>query len=142
MAPEYAMHGYLPEKVDVYSFGIVALEIVHVLRENKTLANLVDRKLGLDFKPDEVMVMTTNIALICTNVTATARPTMSSVVSMLEDIIIPQELLKDLDSIAITRKLKMMNQQKQTDVNTEELTVKYTDSGRLLTHGSQIELPK
>ncbi|XP_047312630.1 probable LRR receptor-like serine/threonine-protein kinase At1g53430 [Impatiens glandulifera] len=168
IAPEYAMHGYLTDKVDVYSFGIVALEIVsgicntayrpeeeyfclldyvsqicvHVLRENETLTNLVDRKLGLDFKPDEVMVMT-NIALICTNVTATARPTMSSVVSMLEDRIIPQELLKDLDSIAITRKLKMlnmMNQQQQTDVDTDELTVKYTDSGRLLTHGSQIEL--
>nr|KJB45818.1 hypothetical protein B456_007G330700 [Gossypium raimondii] len=28
MAPEYALHGYLTEKVDVYSFGIVALEIV------------------------------------------------------------------------------------------------------------------
>ena len=28
MAPEYAMHGYLTEKADVYSFGIVALEIV------------------------------------------------------------------------------------------------------------------
>lgn len=28
MAPEYAMHGYLTEKADVYSFGIVALEII------------------------------------------------------------------------------------------------------------------
>lgn len=28
MAPEYAMRGYLTEKADVYSFGIVALEIV------------------------------------------------------------------------------------------------------------------
>ncbi|CAH2041231.1 unnamed protein product [Thlaspi arvense] len=28
MAPEYAMHGYLTYKADVYSFGIVALEIV------------------------------------------------------------------------------------------------------------------
>ncbi|PKI54265.1 hypothetical protein CRG98_025325 [Punica granatum] len=28
MAPEYAMHGYLTEKAEVYSFGIVALEIV------------------------------------------------------------------------------------------------------------------
>jgi len=27
MAPEYAMHGYLTDKADVYSFGIVALEI-------------------------------------------------------------------------------------------------------------------
>ena len=28
MAPEYAMRGYLTAKADVYSFGIVALEIV------------------------------------------------------------------------------------------------------------------
>jgi len=28
MAPEYAMHGYLTDKADVYSFGIVAFEIV------------------------------------------------------------------------------------------------------------------
>ena len=28
MAPEYAMRGHLTEKADVYSFGIVALEIV------------------------------------------------------------------------------------------------------------------
>ena len=28
MAPEYAMHGHLTDKADVYSFGIVALEIV------------------------------------------------------------------------------------------------------------------
>lgn len=28
MAPEYAMHGHLSDKADVYSFGIVALEIV------------------------------------------------------------------------------------------------------------------
>ena len=28
MAPEYAMRGYLTDKADVYSFGIVALEII------------------------------------------------------------------------------------------------------------------
>jgi len=28
MAPEYTIHGYLTDKADVYSFGIVALEIV------------------------------------------------------------------------------------------------------------------
>lgn len=28
MAPDYAMHGYLTEKADVFSFGMVALEII------------------------------------------------------------------------------------------------------------------
>ena len=35
MAPEYAMHGYLTDKADVYSFGIVALEIISG-RNNRT----------------------------------------------------------------------------------------------------------
>ena len=113
-----------------------------MLRENETLTNLVDRKLALDFKQDEAMVMA-NIALICTNVAAAYRPTMSSVVSMLEDRRVPQKLLMDLDSIALTRKLKMMemmNQQQESYVETEELKVKScTDSGRLLPHGFEID---
>lgn len=28
MAPEYAIHGHLTEKADVYSFGVLTLEIV------------------------------------------------------------------------------------------------------------------
>ena len=28
MAPEYAMHGYLSVKTDVFSFGVLVLEIV------------------------------------------------------------------------------------------------------------------
>ena len=28
MAPEYATRGYLTDKADIYSFGVVALEIV------------------------------------------------------------------------------------------------------------------
>ena len=28
MAPEYALHGHLSTKVDVYSYGVLALEIV------------------------------------------------------------------------------------------------------------------
>ena len=39
MAPEYAMHGYLTDKADVYSFGIVALEIVSGKRNVMHLSN-------------------------------------------------------------------------------------------------------
>ena len=46
MAPEYAMHGYLTDKADVYSFGIVALEIVsgksnNSFRPKETCFNLL-----------------------------------------------------------------------------------------------------
>ncbi|XP_058103390.1 uncharacterized protein LOC131246947 [Magnolia sinica] len=104
MAPEYAVHGYLTDKADVYSFGIVALEIVrgkritsfvpegdcihlvdwvYILQERGTLLELVDPSLGLEFNEKEVISML-NVALLCTNASPTLRPTMSAVISMLE----------------------------------------------------------
>ncbi|XP_028090155.1 probable leucine-rich repeat receptor-like serine/threonine-protein kinase At3g14840 isoform X1 [Camellia sinensis] len=105
MAPEYAMWGHLTDKADVYSFGVVALEIVSGrsatssyrrkedsfnllalaldLKEKGNLMELVDPRLESDFNKEQVMVML-NVALLCTNATAAIRPTMSSVVSMLE----------------------------------------------------------
>ncbi|KAH1127433.1 hypothetical protein GYH30_016144 [Glycine max] len=95
MAPEYTMHGYLTDKADVYSFGVVvALEIVsgrsNMIQRQKEEAFhlldwLVDRRLGLDFYKNEVTARI-NVSLLCTNVTASLRPTMSLVVSMLEDL--------------------------------------------------------
>ena len=45
MAPEYAMRGYLTEKADVYSFGIVVLEIVSG-RSNTNYKPREDSRLG------------------------------------------------------------------------------------------------
>ncbi|KAK4420440.1 putative LRR receptor-like serine/threonine-protein kinase [Sesamum alatum] len=104
MAPEYAMRGYLTDKADVYSFGIVALEIVsgksntnyrpkeefvylldwaYVLQEQGNLLELVDPSLGSNYSMEEAMRML-NLALLCANPSPTLRPPMSSVVSMLE----------------------------------------------------------
>ncbi|XP_019453518.1 PREDICTED: probable LRR receptor-like serine/threonine-protein kinase At1g53430 [Lupinus angustifolius] len=104
MAPEYAMRGYLTDKADVYSFGIVALEIVsgksntnyrpkeefvylldwaYVLHEQGNLLDLVDSGLGSSYSSEEAMRML-SLALLCTNPSPTLRPSMSSVVSMLE----------------------------------------------------------
>ncbi|GLU18026.1 hypothetical protein SLE2022_343490 [Rubroshorea leprosula] len=104
MAPEYATRGYLTDKADVYSFGIVGLEIVSgrsntisrtkensfylidwalLLKEKGSLLELVDPRLGSDYNKKEVMKMI-NVALLCTNPTPAARPIMSSVVSILE----------------------------------------------------------
>ncbi|XXG90303.1 hypothetical protein AAC387_Pa12g2107 [Persea americana] len=104
MAPEYALRGYLTDKADVYSFGIVALEIVsgksntnykqkvdgvylldwaYVLQERESQLELVDPKLGSEFNKEEAIGMI-NIALLCTSTSSPLRPTMSSVVSMLE----------------------------------------------------------
>ncbi|KAI4333511.1 hypothetical protein L6164_018305 [Bauhinia variegata] len=130
MAPEYAMHGYLTDKADVYSFGIVALEIVsgrantlhrpkgeafhlldwaNLLKEKGDLMELVDKRLGSDFDKEEAMVMIT-VALLCTNVTAAHRPTMSSVVSMLEGSVVVPELVAESSEVLDEKKLESIRQ--------------------------------
>lgn len=56
--------------------------------------DLVDERLGENFKKEEVMVMI-NVALICTQVSPTQRPTMVSVVSMLEGKTVVREVVSD-----------------------------------------------
>ncbi|KAF7145793.1 hypothetical protein RHSIM_Rhsim04G0092300 [Rhododendron simsii] len=113
MALEYAMHGYLTDKADVYSFRIVALEIVNgrsitsyrthdnclylldwalVLKKKGNLMELVDPKLGSDFNKIKVTRMK-NVALLCTNESPAVRLAMSSVVSMLEARTVPESSL-------------------------------------------------
>ncbi|XP_068499755.1 probable leucine-rich repeat receptor-like serine/threonine-protein kinase At3g14840 isoform X2 [Phaseolus vulgaris] len=127
MAPEYAMHGYLTDKADVYSFGIVALEIVsgksnnmnwpkegcfslvhlvHLLKKQSDLMDLVDERLGKDFRKDEVVVMI-NVALLCTQVSPMHRPTMASVVCMLEGKTKVPEVVVDTSEILDGKKLEM-----------------------------------
>ncbi|KAK2368146.1 putative leucine-rich repeat receptor serine/threonine-protein kinase [Trifolium repens] len=130
MAPEYAMHGYLTDKADVYSFGIVALEIVcgrtntiyrskkealyllewaHTLKEKGDLMELVDRRLGSDFNRKEAM-MVINVALLCTNFTSNLRPAMSSVVSMLEGRTVVPEFVPDSSEVMDEKKMEVMRQ--------------------------------
>ncbi|KAI4333493.1 hypothetical protein L6164_018295 [Bauhinia variegata] len=130
MAPEYAMHGYLTNKADVYSFGVVTLEIVsgknntvrrameesflllewaHILKEKDNLMELVDPRLGSDFNKEEAMVMI-KVGILCTNVTAARRPTMSSVVSMLEGRILVPELVSESSEVFDEMKLEAMRQ--------------------------------
>ncbi|KAF3450430.1 hypothetical protein FNV43_RR06511 [Rhamnella rubrinervis] len=118
MAPEYALWGYLTEKADVYSFGIVALEIasgksstyyrtendqrvclldyVLLLQSRGKLLEIVDPTLGTEFDKEETEKII-KVALLCTNASPALRPTMSEVVSMLEGHAIVQEVISDLD---------------------------------------------
>ncbi|XP_074316572.1 cysteine-rich receptor-like protein kinase 10 [Silene latifolia] len=98
MAPEYAMHGYLSVKSDVFSFGILMLELVSgrknfadqlgaekadllrytwmLYQEGKAL-ELVDATLA-KCNPDEA-AMCIQLGLLCCQATVSDRPTMSSV---------------------------------------------------------------
>ncbi|KAI3810100.1 hypothetical protein L1987_19709 [Smallanthus sonchifolius] len=102
LAPEYAMRGHLTEKADVFSFGVVALEIISGrpnsvstlehekiyllewawnLHEANSELELVDEELS-EFDENEVKRVT-RIALLCTQTSPMKRPSMSRVVAML-----------------------------------------------------------
>ncbi|XP_062095692.1 probable leucine-rich repeat receptor-like serine/threonine-protein kinase At3g14840 [Humulus lupulus] len=115
MAPEYALWGYLTDKADVYSFGVLAMEIVAgksnmryrpdenfvclldwaiFLQQKGDIMELVDPKLESKFKKEEAKRMI-KVALLCTNPSPSLRPTMSSVVTMLEGRTTIPELVMD-----------------------------------------------
>ncbi|KAI3675669.1 hypothetical protein L1987_85261 [Smallanthus sonchifolius] len=102
LAPEYAMRGRLTEKADVFSFGVVALEIISGrpnsdstledeeiyllewawnLHDAKREVELVDEELS-EFDENEVKRVM-KIALLCTQTSPVERPPMSRVVAML-----------------------------------------------------------
>ncbi|KAI4333477.1 hypothetical protein L6164_018284 [Bauhinia variegata] len=149
IAPEYAMHGYLTEKVDVYSFGVVALEIVsgrsnttnqqvreecaslldwsRFLKEKGSLMELVDPRLGADFNKEEVMVMI-NVALVCTHGSPTHRPTMSSVVSMLEGRTVVQEVKSDRKGVleAMRRYYRQIESNEISETQSQSLSLSFS----------------
>nr|XP_018682775.1 PREDICTED: G-type lectin S-receptor-like serine/threonine-protein kinase At4g27290 isoform X2 [Musa acuminata subsp. malaccensis] len=103
MPPEYAMNGIFSTKFDVFSFGVIVLEIVsgrrtarffdsesssnllryswELWREGKSL-DLLDSSLDIPESGEEIS-RCINIALLCAQENAADRPTMSAVVSML-----------------------------------------------------------
>ncbi|XVE88511.1 hypothetical protein DITRI_Ditri19aG0075000 [Diplodiscus trichospermus] len=90
LASEYAMRGHLTEKVDVFGFGIVVLEIVsgrsnsdNSLEEDKIylLEWAIDPSL-VEFDENEALRVV-RVALMCTQGSPIMRPPMSRVVAML-----------------------------------------------------------
>ncbi|XP_077220784.1 cold-responsive protein kinase 1-like [Tasmannia lanceolata] len=106
LAPEYAIRGQLTRKADIYSFGVLLLEIVSgrcnrdrqlpferhyllerawFLHESGKLANLVDKSLSKNYNVEEADRFL-KIALLCTQDEAKRRPSMSNVVKMLTGV--------------------------------------------------------
>ncbi|GLU18028.1 hypothetical protein SLE2022_343510 [Rubroshorea leprosula] len=143
MAPKYAMRGYLIDKAHVYSFGIVALEIVNgrsntisktkensfylldwalLLEEKGNLLEFVDPRLGSNYNKNEAIKMI-NVALLCTNPAPAARPIMSSIVSMLEGKTNVDELSLDPGaSIELLRKFYQTLEEEGTQENQTKST--------------------
>ncbi|XP_062150447.1 cold-responsive protein kinase 1-like isoform X2 [Alnus glutinosa] len=104
-APEYAIHGQLSEKVDIYSFGVVVLEIIcgrkssevkadpngdylleraWKLYENDMHQELVDETLDPKEYTAEEVKRIIEIALSCMQSPAGLRPSMSEVAVLLK----------------------------------------------------------
>ncbi|KAL5721087.1 non-specific serine/threonine protein kinase [Ranunculus cassubicifolius] len=104
LAPEYALLGQLTRKADIYSFGVLILEIVSgkgssnsawgedmmlllewtwKLRLEDRLLQIVDPELG-EFPESEVLRFI-KVALFCTQAASHHRPSMKKVVAMLSN---------------------------------------------------------
>ncbi|CAD5181997.1 putative serine/threonine-protein kinase [Musa acuminata AAA Group] len=101
LAPEYAMKGKLTKKADIYSFGILVLEIISGRSNSKSwseigkpllewtwnlfeegrLAEVVDP--ALKEYPQDQVIRYIKVALFCTQAVAGRRPSMLQVVDML-----------------------------------------------------------
>ncbi|KAK2638582.1 hypothetical protein Ddye_026377 [Dipteronia dyeriana] len=116
LAPEYAIRGQLTRKADIYSYGVLLVEIVSgrcntntrlpieeqyllertwQLYERRELVGLLDESLNGDFDAEEACRFL-KIGLLCTQDTPKLRPSMSNVVKMLTGE-------KDIDYDKITK---------------------------------------
>ncbi|KAG6696478.1 hypothetical protein I3842_09G150400 [Carya illinoinensis] len=145
LAPEYAMRGHLTEKADVFSFGVVALEILSgrpnsdnsldteriyllewawTLHEHNQALGLVDSKL-LEFDENEA-TRVIGVALLCTQASPMMRPPMSRIVAMLTG---------DIEVGTVTTKPSYL-----TDLDFKDITSNFLDEGdTVLTASSSIK---
>ncbi|KAL0011921.1 hypothetical protein SO802_007029 [Lithocarpus litseifolius] len=145
LAPEYAMRGHLTEKADVFSFGVVALEILSgrpnsdnsldtekiyllewawTLHENNQSLRLVDPTLSEFDENEAARVMA--VSLLCTQASPNMRPPMSRVVAMLAG---------DVEVGIVTSKPSYL-----TDLNFKDITSSFLSEEDRKHHGDNTDL--
>ncbi|XP_074307617.1 G-type lectin S-receptor-like serine/threonine-protein kinase B120 [Silene latifolia] len=104
MSPEYAMEGFFSERSDIYSFGVLLLEVItghrnarfqfgghlnlieyvwQLWNEGKT-TELIDSSIGSSSCPSNEITRCVHIAMLCVQDSVVYRPTMSQVILWLE----------------------------------------------------------
>lgn len=137
LAPEYALRGQLTRKADIYSFGVLLLEIVcgrcnwnrrlppgdqHLVQrawnmfKNESLVELLDETFREDLDFEEASRFF-KIALLCTQEVPKLRPLMSTVVAMLQGEV-------DVTEMSITQPGMLFE---FTDIKAKEISIKHTD---------------
>ncbi|XP_075652427.1 cysteine-rich receptor-like protein kinase 46 [Castanea sativa] len=104
MAPEYLAQGRLTEKVDVYSFGVLVLEIVSGVKNSEfhptetfetlvinawkhfqsdTVLEIIDESIMMEDVGEITRVV--QVGLLCTQESPSLRPSMTTVIQMLKE---------------------------------------------------------
>ncbi|XP_030956152.1 putative cysteine-rich receptor-like protein kinase 43 [Quercus lobata] len=104
MAPEYLAQGRLTEKVDVYSFGVLVLEIVSGVKnsefhptetfetlvinawkhfQSNTVFEIIDESIMMEDVGEITRVV--QVGLLCTQESPSLRPSMTTVIQMLKE---------------------------------------------------------
>lgn len=141
LAPEYAMWGKVSESCDVYSFGILLLEIitgrkpieklpggvkrtitewVEPLIAKSRFKDLVDPRLRGNF--DEAQLrQTINVAALCVQAEPEKRLTMKEVVNLLKDYAPPRSKLNGLRMESIKYGDDLMNMDQNSEEDEKEM---------------------
>lgn len=141
LAPEYAMWGKVSESCDVYSFGILLLEIITCRKPIEKLPGgtkrtitewaepliiegkfkeLVDPKLRGNFDKNELK-QAINIAALCVQNEAEKRPTMKEVVSMFKGYDPRGKMMQArISSVKYKEELLALDQTGDDDINGDE----------------------
>ncbi|CAA6669872.1 unnamed protein product [Spirodela intermedia] len=152
LAPEYAMRGHLTEKVDVFGFGVLALEIVSGrlnadtslppdevyllewcawrLQESNRELELVDPSLP-GYNEEEVLAVI-GVALLCTQTAPSLRPPMSRAVAMLTG---------DVEVGKVWSKPGYLADWQFSDLNTAFASSDYLGPDQLSASTSQVNAP-
>ncbi|KAM5586218.1 cold-responsive protein kinase 1-like [Rosa sericea] len=153
IAPEYAIRGQVTRKADIYSFGVLVLEIVSgrcntnrrlpskeqyllervwELHERGQLVELVDTSLNEDLNVEEACRFM-KIGLLCTQDKPKLRPSMSTVVKMLTgEIDVDDEKIDEPGMLA-----EFMNQRDLANVKHSSYSL--SPSGKVLNSSSSSE---
>ncbi|CAJ2651013.1 unnamed protein product [Trifolium pratense] len=144
MSPEYAMHGQFSEKSDVFSFGVIILEIVSGKRNsrpieshdfedlirtawrqwrNQTPLEMLDPILKESFTHSEV-IKCIQLGLLCVQENPDDRPTMAQVVSYLSSLLVELPLPQEPPASSMDRGMKL-------NIKTNE-----SSSGQFISHSN------